>query len=215
MDDPRFGKMLNCPRCGHVGRHERRIAFFEKHRARFLSCTVTRPEQTFATFNTRDVSPAIRKAYRAAQAFAKEPRGWLVLHGPPGTGKSHLASAIDHACGPDAHPERPSLCLVMPDLLRLLRSGFDSGDHDELLDFCLNVELLIIDDMGTESATPWAQQTIFQITNYRYNRALPSVFIFNGEVDDFDPRIASRLKDRALSTIVSVYGDDYRARRRA
>jgi hypothetical protein len=42
---------------------------------------------------------------------------------------------------------------------------------------------------------------------------LPSVFAFNGEPDDLEPRIASRLKDRHLSTLLPMYGEDYRERK--
>lgn len=175
--------------------------------ARAARYTVTRPDQTFATFNTRDVAQPVRTAYAVAAAFAEAPRGWLVLHGPPGTGKSHLASAIANAC-----EGRSVLSLVMPDLLQVLRSGFDRGDHDEVLDLCRTVDLLIIDDIGTESSTPWVYEKTFQIVNHRYSHRMPTVFIFNGVVDDFDARIASRMKDRSLTTLVPVYGEDYRSR---
>jgi DNA replication protein DnaC len=50
--------------------------------------------------------------------------------------------------------------------------------------------------MGTESPTAWAHEKLFQILNHRYNQALPTVLVFNGAVDDFDLRIASRMRDR-------------------
>ena len=37
-------------------------------------------------------------------------------------------------------------------------------------------EILVLDDLGTESATPWAQEKLFQIINYRYNFQFPTVF---------------------------------------
>jgi DNA replication protein DnaC len=102
----------------------------------------------------------------------------------------------------------------MPDLLELLRSGYDGGDYDEVLDLCRTIELLVLDDMGTESPTAWTHEKLFQILNHRYSLALPTVLVFNGAVDDFEPRIASRMKDRLRSTVMPVFGDDYRQRSR-
>jgi DNA replication protein DnaC len=210
VGDPGFGKLHRCPVCGHLVDEERRKRIYASKQRRIAAYTVTRPEQTFETFDARTVAPTVREAYHIALRFAEAPRGWLVLHGPPGTGKSHLAGAIINRCS-----ERLAISLIMPDLLELLRSGFDGGDYSELLDLCRTVELLVVDDMGTESPTAWAQEKLFQILNHRYNQALPTVLIFNGAIDDFDLRIASRMMDRALSTVIAVYGDDYRQRRRS
>ncbi len=207
VDHPDFGKLHHCPDCAHLTAEERRRRTYAAKQSLIEAYTVTHPEQTFATFDARTVAPAIREAYHIARRFAEAPRGWLVLHGNPGTGKSHLAGAIVNRCS-----DTLALSLVMPDLLELLRSGFDDRSYSRVLELCRTVGLLVLDDMGTESPTPWAQEKLFQILNHRYNHRLPTVLVFNGAVDDFEPRIASRMTDGALSTVVSVYGDDYRRR---
>mgnify|MGYP001600591249 CR=1 FL=1 len=63
-----------------------------------------------------------KPAYQAAIAFARDPKGWLVLHGPNGSGKTHLAAAIAlnlRAKG------RPVLFMRVPDLLEFLRHAYD------------------------------------------------------------------------------------------
>ncbi len=207
VDHPDFGKLHHCPDCAHLTEEERLKKTYAAKQRRIEAYTVTRPEQTFDTFDARTVAPAIREAYHIARRFAEAPSGWLVLHGNPGTGKSHLAGAIVNRCR-----DTLALSLVMPDLLELLRSGFDDDSYGEVLGFCRDVRLLVLDDMGTESPTPWAQEKLFQILNHRYNHRLPTVLVFNGAIDDFEPRIASRMTDSALSTVVSVYGEDYRRR---
>ncbi|NIV30803.1 MAG: ATP-binding protein, partial [Anaerolineae bacterium] len=50
----------------------------------------------------------------AAQQFAREPSGWLILCGPSGCGKTHLAAAIGNA---SIEGGRPVFFVVVPDLL--------------------------------------------------------------------------------------------------
>jgi chromosomal replication initiation ATPase DnaA len=88
VGDPDFGKLHPCPACGHLAVEERNRTVYAAKQKRIAAYTVTRPEQTFETFDARNVSPSIRAAYHAALRFAGAPRGWLVLHGPPGTGKT-------------------------------------------------------------------------------------------------------------------------------
>ena len=204
LSDRRFGKVLHCPACGDRIATEVRARAFESKRDRIARYSSVRADQTFETFSLAGVSPTIREAHLAALRFADEPRGWLVMHGGYGTGKTHLGNAVAN--------RYPGLVLglITPNLLELLKSGFGSGDYEELLQLCLTVDVLILDDLGTESATPWAYEKLFQIINHRYNQILPTIFSYNGQVDDLDPRIASRMKDRSVSTICPMWGQDYR-----
>src|SRR5260221_10076501 len=65
----------------------------EYGRALQASCLGELREQTFASFRGR----VQQEALRAAQAFAREPGGLLLLMGVSGTGKSHLVAGIGHA----------------------------------------------------------------------------------------------------------------------
>ena len=208
LDDARFGKMFPCHGCEEWIAGNRRRRTFEVQRRRIARYSGTHPQQTFGAFDHGRVTPLIRRAYLGALAYAEDPKGWLVLHGSCGTGKSHLAGAIANRC-----PDQLVMSLIVPDLLDLLKSGFKNGDHDELLALCRTVDLLILDDMGTENPTPWAYEKLFQIINHRYNRQLPTVFVLNGRIEDLEPRIASRMSDRSLSAIYPMWGDDYRLKK--
>ena len=61
------------------------------------------------------VEPAsFRRAQVTAARFADRPVGWLVLTGPSGTGKTHLAAAITNYAMTNGHPAR---FVVVPELL--------------------------------------------------------------------------------------------------
>jgi len=69
---------------------------------------------------------------------------------------------------------------------------------------------LILDDLGTQSATPWAKEKLYQIFNYRYNAELPTVITTSLEVEELDPRIRSRMLDKRLCDIFAITAPSFR-----
>src|ERR1044071_461867 len=102
---------------------------------------------------------------------------------------------------------QPTLFVVVPDLLDHLRSAYAPDSqvtYDELFDAVRSSPLLILDDFGTQSATPWAMEKLFQLFNARYNSRLPTVVTTNRALDDFDERLRVRLTDSDLPRICHV-----------
>ncbi len=69
----------------------------------------------------------------------------------------------------------------------------------------------MLDDLGTQNATPWAAEKLYQIINYRYVNRLPTIVTTNVELDDIDGRVSSRLQDPDLVTVIKILAPDYRA----
>jgi DNA replication protein DnaC len=139
-----------------------------------------------------------------ARAFAGAPEGWIVIHGPSGAGKTHVAAAIANYC---IDHGQAALFVVVPDLLDHLRSTFNPGSevtYDSLFEQVRNAPVLILDDLGTQSATPWAQEKLFQVLNHRYNSQLPTVVTTNLNVDRLDERLRMRLTDPAIARVYHV-----------
>ncbi|HUG15017.1 MAG TPA: ATP-binding protein [Thermomicrobiales bacterium] len=167
------------------------------------------------TFETFDRSvPGAAHAYDVALKYAQHPDKWLILVGSYGSGKTHLAAAIAHY----ALNERNMgpIIAVVPDLLDYLRTTFgpdSESTYDEQFNAFKGADLLILDDLGTENATPWAREKLFQIINYRYNERAPTVVTTNLEgLDRLDPRIQSRLVDWQLAQLCEITASDYRDR---
>lgn len=144
------------------------------------------------------------KALEAAQAYAENPRGWLVLVGASGSGKTHLAAAIANRC---IEQGISVFFMVVPDLLDHLRATFAPSSettYDELFEQVRNVPLLVLDDLGTQSCSPWATEKLFQVLNHRFNSQLPTVVTTNVTLEKLDESLYSRLTDPALSRVYVV-----------
>ncbi|GAI41815.1 unnamed protein product, partial [marine sediment metagenome] len=66
------------------------------------------------------------RAYEAAKTFASQPKGWLILVGPDGCGKTHLTAAIANECLSHGYP---AFFISTPDLLDHLRSAFSPNSE--------------------------------------------------------------------------------------
>jgi DNA replication protein DnaC len=126
-------------------------------------------------------------------------------------GKTHLAVAIAQYAI-EQHTMNAYFAAV-PDLMDHLRSAFAPGateGYDERFEEIRNAQLLVLDDLGTENATPWAQEKLYQIINHRYIERLPTVITTNVDLRKIDDRVASRMLDHRLSTHVDIDATDYR-----
>lgn len=159
-----------------------------------------------AKFKTPQERESLRQAYEICREFET---GWLLLEGGYGCGKTHLAAALANQA---VNRGVPTLFITVPDLLDSLRFAFNDPEttFEQRLNEIRTAGLLILDDFGTQNATAWSQEKIFQIMNYRYINKLPTVVTTNLMLDAFEGRVRSRLQDEELVRHVKISAPDYR-----
>ena len=152
---------------------------------------------------------SLERAFNQSQQFSQKADGWLLLQGGFGCGKTHLAAAIaNFTVGLGV----PTLFITVPDLLDALRFTYNNPEStfEQRFEEIRTAPLLIMDDFGTQNATAWAQEKLFQILNYRYINRLPLVVTTNLLLDQIEGRIRSRLEDPEVVTRVFIQAPDYR-----
>jgi DNA replication protein DnaC len=217
--EPRIRSRLEDPELATIYRilapdYRRPAAEFGHHE---LSSLELMNKRTFASFDlrTREEIAAknlqsLKKAFDAAKEFARNPEGWIIYTGAYGCGKTHLAAAIANE---RAQTGFPPLFIVVPDLLDHLRSTFAPSSQvtlDRRFEEVRTAPLLVLDDLGTQSTTPWAREKLYQLFNYRYNAELPTVITTVNFREEMDPRLLSRMEDARLCSIYVITVPAYR-----
>ncbi len=208
---PDFGKLQMCV-C-----YQKNAAQDERSRLYRLSNLDAFKDMTFENFRIQgrmglgdQQVRSLQYAYNKAFQFSQSRQGWLVLVGSYGCGKTHLAAAVANSA---IQAGVPTLFLTVPDLLDWLRSSFGNADanFEQRLEEIRSIQLLVLDDLGTQNATPWAEEKLYQIINHRYTHKLPLVITTNLALSDIDGRISSRLQDPDLSSVTEILAPDFRS----
>lgn len=213
IDDQRFGKLETCVcRAKDVAEAARARLFAMSNLNRLSHLTFANFSpigNEKAKFMTAQERENLRLAFERSEEFARAPQGWLLLEGGYGCGKTHLAAAIANFA---VNNGIPTLFITVPDLLDSLRFAYDDPEttFERRFEEIRNAGLLILDDFGTQNATPWAQEKLFQIVNYRYINKLPTVITTNLMLDEIEGRIRSRLQDEQFVRHLKILAPDYR-----
>lgn len=199
-----------------------RVRAEAEHLARDLRAASGISDSVYERFTLDNWNPSAVRSPRCHPAailetcrrYAAHPDGWLVLMGPVGVGKTHLAYAL---AGELLRRAVPVYAANVPAMLAMIRAGYGDGGMlaEQRIDQLRSIQVLVLDDWGTERATDWASETLFTVLDARYLNRLPTVVTTNLPLPKLaakGDRLASRLMDRDLSQVVVLDAGDYRQR---
>jgi DNA replication protein DnaC len=186
-------------------------------------------------------SSGLGKAMTVAKSYTRQypalSKPGLLLAGPPGVGKTHLAVAALRLLVARGHE---GIFFDYQNLLDRIRSGFNAtlgGSNREAYQSALETEVLLLDDLGAHRVTEWVEDTVTSIITYRCNHK--KAFLATTNLPDPDlggmlteksavpgahsyrttlvERIGERARSRLfeMCTVIPMWGlSDYRMRAR-
>ncbi|MBQ8184050.1 MAG: ATP-binding protein [Clostridia bacterium] len=218
----------SCKNCNDSGIHNGRLcqchlALLQQLSIGELSCSPMLAGSTFDSFDIKYYSEVkdpqygfsprdyMRGCYEMLKAYAENftPRSnSFFFSGGTGLGKTHLALAVFNKVTQSGYSVYYNTASSIIKQLEKERFGRSAESLEEEIE---KNDLVIIDDLGAEFSTPFAQATVNELINNAMLSGKPMIIISNLSVDELENRYGQRVVSRLNSfEVIEFMGEDIR-----
>ena len=163
-------------------------------------------------------------AEQFVEEYPMSPPFGLLFMGPQGVGKTHLAVGLIKRLMREKNV--PCLFRTFPELLKEIQNSYNPISQTSELSLLwpvLEVEVLVLDELGAQNPSTWVRDTVSYVLNYRYNENKVTILTTNfldrdegsakpGAPDTLTERIGDRMHSRLyeMCKTIQMSGKDFR-----
>ena len=212
-----FGYCIpGCEQCGGVGLipTDSGLRSCPNNPRRFYGTGVSEEDKELWTVLPQ--TKIVERIKSTLSAVLQAKKGFVYLHGTPGIGKSVCARAFTVEA---VHAGMRSIYARQSGMVNYLRSSYDTDygqeEYQSRLKVYKDADWLVIDELGRDRMTDFAQESMAEIIDARYtmslNRNKVTVLVSNFPPEDiFQAYIVDRIRDKR-NTVMSLQGKSLRA----
>lgn len=176
---------------------------FKKHS--FESYNLLHERQTTVFNVCKDYAEKFDEAYKLGRC--------MMLCGKTGTGKTHLACSIANHI---LQQGNTALFMGVLEAVRSVKQTFNQNSEiteQEAIDWFLNPDLLILDEVGVQFGTDTEKLILFEIINKRYEEMKPSILLSNLTPKELNAFVGDRVMDRMKENSGKIINFDWSSHR--
>ena len=157
------------------------------------------------------MSEKLEEARAYAESFTGTGKG-LLYFGKSGTGKTFTTGAIANRIRERGFTVLYMTAVELMDAVKEKDYSRNADDSETKYQLIKDVDLLGIDDLGTELATPYTASALFDIVNYRSGLEKPVIYSTNFELTQLSKRYHDRIFSRITGSVklVEYFGNNIR-----